>query len=108
MGRSTITRVNVKKRPATGQYNGAAFFARKYCGGDFLAKLADGTIKFDLMDKVASYETFTVTTRMMPETLLTLSNGVTMLPLETKEMAKKTSCTLNSSDLKTSTGVTKI
>jgi len=54
--RSTITRVNVKKRPATGQYNGAAFFARKYCGGDFLAKLADGTIKFDLMDKVASYE----------------------------------------------------
>ena len=54
--RSTITRVNVKKRPATGQYNGAAFFARKYCGGDSLAKLADSTIQFNLMDKVASYE----------------------------------------------------
>jgi len=53
--RTTLTRVNVKKRPATEQYNGAAFFARKYCGGDFLAKLADGTITFDVMDQAASY-----------------------------------------------------
>ena len=54
--RTTVTRVNVKGRPATGQYNGAAFFARKYCGGDFLAKLADGTITVDVMDKVATYQ----------------------------------------------------
>merc|ERR1719285_1514268 len=105
--RSTITRINVKKRPATGQYNGAAFFARKYCGGDFLAKLADGTIRFDLMDKVASYETFMVSTRMMLEIRLMSSNGVIMPLLETKETPKKTSCTLNSSDLKTSIGATK-
>merc|ERR1712227_702896 len=32
--RSTITRFNVKGRPATSAYNGAAFYARKYCGGD--------------------------------------------------------------------------
>jgi len=37
-------------------YNGAAFFARKYCGADFLAKLADGTIQIDVMDKVKSYD----------------------------------------------------
>ena len=37
-------------------YNGAAFFARKYCGADFLAKLADGTIQVDVMDKVKSYD----------------------------------------------------
>ena len=48
--------MNVKQQSATDMYNGAAFFARKYCGADFLAKLADGTIQIDVMDKVKSYD----------------------------------------------------
>ena len=54
--RSTITRFNVKGRPATAPYNGAAFYARKYCGGDFMSKLNDGTIQFDVSDKIQSYD----------------------------------------------------
>ena len=53
--RSTVTRFNVKGRTATSSYNGVAFFARKYCGGDFLNKLSDGTIQFDVSDSVVSY-----------------------------------------------------
>ena len=49
---SYITRINVKGRGADTKYNGAAFFSRKYCGLDFLTKLADGTIRFDVMDEV--------------------------------------------------------
>ena len=39
-------------RTNTDPYTGSAFFARKYCGADFLNKLADGTVQFDVVDEV--------------------------------------------------------
>ena len=44
--------MNVIGRQNDAPYTGSAFFARKYCGADFLAKMADGTIQFDVVDEV--------------------------------------------------------
>merc|ERR1711935_639537 len=52
---AAVTRLNVKTQSNTAKYNGVAFFPRKFCGADFLAKLADGTVQFDIVDRVGSY-----------------------------------------------------
>jgi len=52
---SALIRVNVAGKTASDPYSGSAFFARKYCGNDFLAKFEDGTIQFDILDEVVSY-----------------------------------------------------
>jgi len=53
---SVIIRTNINGRPAATPYTGSYFFARKYCGADFLNKLADGTVTFDIQDNVESAE----------------------------------------------------
>jgi hypothetical protein len=54
--RSAIVLVNVNTRPANTQYTGAAFFSRKMCGADFIAKIGAGTVKFDVMDELVNYD----------------------------------------------------
>lgn len=53
---SVVTRVAVKKQSSEAAYNGVAYFARKYCGADFLAKLASGAVDIDIVDRVNSYD----------------------------------------------------
>jgi len=35
-------------------YNGFLYYGQKFCGGDFLSKLVDGTIKVDMIDYAAN------------------------------------------------------
>merc|ERR550519_903742 len=51
---AAVVRVNNIGRPVSEPYTGALFFARKYCGADFLRKLADGTVKVDFTDLVVT------------------------------------------------------
>ena len=51
-----VTRINVKTQSNAAKYNGVAYFPRKFCGADFLAKLADGTVQFGIVDRVGSYD----------------------------------------------------
>jgi len=53
-----LVRVNVKDGntgAAQNPYTGFAVFSRKACGQDFIEKLADGTVTFDMFDSEAEY-----------------------------------------------------
>merc|ERR1712061_572775 len=54
-----MVRMNIKQgdgiTTADNTYTGFAIFARKECGNDFMNKVADGTVTFDIYDTEAEY-----------------------------------------------------
>ena len=50
-GSTEIVRVNVPGKPENENYTVVLFFARKYCGNDFMTKLASGEVNVDLTDQ---------------------------------------------------------
>merc|ERR1712106_1275774 len=84
-----------------GPYNGAGFFLQKNVRSRFCSKLGDGTIKFDVMDKMVNYDNVHGFYKDVgnKNSALSFNGAIRPRPL-TWAMPRKISCTLNLLDLK--------
>merc|ERR1712106_811717 len=91
-----------------GPYNGAGFFLQKNVRSRFCSKLGDGTIKFDVMDKMVNYDNVHGFYKDVgnKNSALSFNGAIRPRPL-TWAMPRKISCTLNLLALKTLNGATK-